>query len=361
MHLNKYKKIILLTVLNSLFSGYLLAQEDKSECVINLELAQSKYDQGRIQDVEALIITCIEEKEFDKSERIHALKLLTLTYIFLEEPEKAEANMLKLLETNHEFEVNAAIDPSEFINLYEKYRHNPIFNVGFLFGFAFASPIITHLNSTADLNNDSRQSYAPLLGIRTGLYIEYNLFEKFYILGGPSFQILEFEKTHQLKKIVSDSINGGFEGAEEITSIELPLIAQYHLLEKDKITLYGGLGLAPQFLISESYQGDATTFNIDGSGTVTTNTLDLTEDRLKFNVSALAVAGLKLKISEGFLNLQIRYSHQLLNSSNPSNSLTPTDPNLVWNLNESYDGIRLQDFGFSVGYTVNIYKPKKLR
>lgn len=350
-----------IVIILSLISGYSFAQEDKSNCVIQLEEAQSKYNQGRIQDVEPLIGNCLTNNEFEKANKVHALKLLTLSYLFLEEPEKAEETMLELLKTEHELAVNPAIDPSEFINLYEKYRHDPIFNLGAQFGVVYGSPIITELNGTLDLNNNSRQSYSPLLGIRTGLNIEYKFRPKIYLVGGINFQIIEFEKIHTSEKIVSGGLNGGFTGAEEITSLEMPLMGLYHLLEKKKFTLYAGLGIAPQYLLSESYQSDATFYAIEGSGLVTTNTIDLAPNRGVFNLSALGIIGAKIKISEGYLNVKLRYSQQVLNSSKPENSLTPGNPNLLWDLTEAYDGFRLQDFGLSVGYTVNIYIPKKLR
>jgi len=356
---NRYYILIILGLL-AIAPIMLVAQDEKSDCVIKLEQAQTKYDQGRIQDVEPLIGNCLLSKEFDDAAETQALKLLTLSYLFLEEPEKAEETMLMLLKANHEFAVNPAIDPSEFINLYEKYRHEPIFNAGVQLGIVFGSPIITHLNGVSDLNNDSRQTYAPLLGVRGGLNIEYKLKPKIYAVGGINFQIIEFEKTHTSLGILSGAENGEFSGAEEITSLEMPLTGIYHLLEKQSFTIYAGLGIAPQFLISESYQSDATTLAIEGS-TVTTNVIDLTANRGRFNLSAIGVAGAKIKIGEGYLNVKLRYSQQVFNSSRPENSLIPSNPNLLWELSESPDGFRMQDIGFSIGYRANIYRPKKLR
>ena len=357
---NRYYTLIILGLL-AFTPIILVAQDEKSDCVIKLEQAQTKYNQGRIQDIEGLIGDCLKNKGFEKADNVKALKLLTLSYLFLEEPEKAEETMLELLKTEHELAVNPAIDPSEFINLYEKYRNEPIFSVGGHLGVAFASPIITHLNGTQDLNNESRQSYAPLLGIRFGLNIEYKFKPRLYVIGGFNFQIIEFEKTHTALKIISGTENGGFEGAEEITSLEMPLMGLYHLMEKEKFTLYAGLGIAPQFLISETYQSDATTFSIEGSGSVTTGKVNITPNRGRFNLSALGVVGAKIKIGEGYLNVKLRYSQQVINSSKPESSLTPAVPNLLWDLTEAYDGFRLQDVGLSVGYTHNIYLPKKLR
>ncbi len=362
MYLIKSCRILLLLLLFSLLSSNLYAQEeDKSDCVLKLEQAQTMFDQGRIQDVEPLIGKCIAINEFDKVEKAQALKLLTLAYLFLEEPELAEANMLQLLNTNHEFAVNPSIDPSEFINLYEKFRHEPLLSVGVSVGALFTAPIITELNSTQDLNNDSRQSYSPKLGFRFGLNVEYKFATKLYANVGVSYQIANFQKTDESLKIITSTLNGGFEAEETQNIVELPLLVQYHLIEKSNITLYASAGISPQFLLSSTFPSDAIKYELVGSAPVTSGTITLTSDRTRFNLSVVAIGGLKYKFGEGYFKAQVRYSHQILNASKSESSLTPSDPNLLWDFTESYDGFRLHDLGFSFGYTFHYYKPKKLR
>jgi outer membrane protein with beta-barrel domain len=373
MHLIKIKPFFVLFIFISLFSSALIAQEavqeveEKSDCVIKLEQAQAKFDQGRIQDVEPLIAKCLEGKEFNKAEKTQALKLLTLTYLFLEEPELAEANMLRLLETSHEFTVNQAIDPSEFINLYNKYRTEPLYSIGLLVGGVAATPIVTQLNSTRDLNNNVRQKYTPLVGIRVGANGEYKLFDKVYVNAGLNLTTIKFQKNHENFKPVITNTDGSptkigeFEGVETQTSIELPILIQYHILKAGIITFFGAAGVAPQYTIAASYPGETITYAIDGSADVTSTNVSLDNDRNKFNLSAVAVAGFKLKVFEGFFTAQLRYSHNIFQNAKGKYALTPNNPNLLWDLTESYDGFRLHDVGISVGYTLHFYKPKKLR
>lgn len=360
---NKINKLVLIFLISSLQSGYLFAQEDKSDCVIKLEQAQEKYDQGRIQDVEPLIGECLAGTEFDKVEKTQALKLITLAYIFLEEPELAESTMLQLLETSHEFTVNQAIDPSGFINLYNKYRHDPLYSIGFLAGGVVATPIITQLNSTQDLNNDSRQTYTPLFAIRGGINGEYEFMDKFYASAGIYYSSIKFQKIHKSTQPFSALTNeeAGFQGDEGQTSIEIPLLLQYHLIENRKLTPYVSAGVSPSFLISANYPGDALKNEVPGSAPVAVQTISLINDRNRFNLSAVGLVGVKYKIGEGFLNVQLRYSFGIFQSSKEASALEPDDPNLLWELSESSDGFRLQDLGISIGYTKHFYKPKKLR
>ncbi len=343
---------------------YLYAQdetEDKSDCVLNLEKAQQQYDKGRIQDVEPLISKCLKNNEYEKIEKVQALKLLTLAYLFLEEPEQAEETMLTLLNTNHEFTTNPAIDPSEFINLYEKFRHDPLYNIGILGGVTLANPIVTKLNSTQNLNNSNRPSYTPLLSFSVGAYIEYEFKNRFYINGGLSFKNLSFKKNSPATKPITNSSNGGFEGRENQSYIDLPLWGQYHIMENKGFTLYAGLGVAPQFLLSASFPGDAMSNAVEGSADATSNTISVTADRNRFNAAGIALAGVKLKAGEGYVNFQIKYGQQFLQNTKDASALTPENSNMVWDLSNATDGFRLHTLQITLGYTKNFYVPKKLR
>jgi len=92
-----------------------------TSCAQTIRLATSVYEQGRLHELPDLLKNCLNSG-FTQQERVTAYKLLTLSYIYLEEPEKADESMLKLLETNPYFEINAAVDPAEFIALYNTFR-----------------------------------------------------------------------------------------------------------------------------------------------------------------------------------------------------------------------------------------------
>ena len=365
MYRSKNYKIGFVFVFLLFSSGFLMAQEEeKSDCLLKLEEAQNKFDQGRIQDIEPLIGQCLNGDEFDKAEKTQALRLLTLAYLYLEEPELADGIMLRLLENSHEFAINPAIDPSEFINLYNKFRTEPVYSVGLLFGAVYANPIITELNSTHDLNS-TRQFYVPRFGFRAAFNGEYKLTDNIIANPGIGFQTISFKKTHEIATsfsgIINEDADEGFEGTETQTAIEVPLLVQYEITKFGVFTPFVSAGLSPQILISSKFPSDALSYTILGSAPVTSTTIDSTPDRNRFNLYAVAVAGLKIKLGEGFFTTQIRYSHGIFSSSKPVNSLTPDDPNLLWDLNESFDGFRLHDLGASIGYTLHIYKPKKLR
>lgn len=355
---HKIKKTLFLLLVVSL-PLHVVAQEEKSDCVLKLELAQSKYDQGRIQDVESQIKQCLVDNEFNNVEKAQALKLLTLAYLFLEEPEKAEVSMLDLLRTNHEFTINKAIDPSGFINLYNKFRHDPVFSAGVLLGGTMALPIISSLNSHYDLTESPRQHYIPKFGFRGGFTFEYKLNEKIYLNPGLNFSYITFNKTRDYEKIVSKEPNGNFESQLSFNIIELPLLVQYQFIEGN-VRPYVATGVAPQFYTSASLPGDAINNTITGSPTVTSKTINLNSDIDRFCLSVMIAGGIKVKLPGGFLNARVRYSHGLMQITKESSYPISSNSNLSWDLNDSLDGFRIHDFSLSVGYTYHIFIPKKL-
>lgn len=361
MLIRKYKKPLGTLLLLFFSTLAVFAQvEEKSDCVIKLEQAQTKYNQGRIQDVEPLISQCIESGEFNKADQSQALKLLTLSYIFLKEIELAESTMLRLLETNHEFQINEAVDPSEFINLYNKYRTDPVISIGILGGVAIGLPIIKQLNSATDINEAPRQKYTPQIGFRVGLNTEYKLTDKWYANPGINYSHIAFVKTNETQKIISSGSLGGFTGELNFNIIELPLVMQYQFLE-GKVRPYATAGIVPQFYSSAYYPGDGTFNKVEGSPDVALSTLSLNKDLKRFNLGATLSGGIKIKVPAGFINARVRYSYGLFKVFKESSSLDPNDPNLTWDLFESLDGFSIHDLSFSIGYTYHVFMPKKLR
>src|SRR5690348_11970776 len=111
------KTLLLLTVL--LAAG--VARAQLTSCAQTLRLARSTYEQGRLHEVPELLERCLENG-FSRQEKVEAYKLLCLSYIYLEEPAKADEAMLDLLRTDHYFEINETTDPAEFVALYKTFR-----------------------------------------------------------------------------------------------------------------------------------------------------------------------------------------------------------------------------------------------
>ena len=80
------KKLLLMAVVMS--AGMHMAR-GQSTCAQTLRLAQSIYEQGRLHELPQLLEHCLSDGGFNEEEQVSAYKLLTLTYIYLEEPVQA--------------------------------------------------------------------------------------------------------------------------------------------------------------------------------------------------------------------------------------------------------------------------------
>lgn len=345
------KRILLLCVV---LSGYSYVALSQSQCAQTLRLAQSIYEQGRLQELPDLLKGCIESG-FNDEEKVNAYKLLTLTYIYLEEPEKADANMLALLRTDTEFKVNPAVDPAEFVALYKTFRTKPIYRIGGKLGGTASHTSVV----SADHANDGNTTQSTGYGFAASVSAEIPLhgkMEHFTLNPELSFQILSYE-----------TVNAGGDTAtvspavESSTWISLPVLLQYNLFErrgarKDGLThYYLSGGLSANYLLSSS-KGISSTR--EGSAGIDESSFAVDAQRNAFNASAILAAGFKKKIGKGFLVVEVRYSAGLIPLSRKSD--TYENPTLLFDYHYA-DGIyKLNTLSLSAGYVINRYHPKKL-
>jgi hypothetical protein len=107
-----------------------------------LRLARATYEQGRLHEIPSQLSEEIIS-QMSKQEKVEAYKILCLSYIYLEEPEKADEAMLNILSTDHYYEINDRVDPAEFVALYYTFRRNPIYRIGAKLGGNFSRPNVS--------------------------------------------------------------------------------------------------------------------------------------------------------------------------------------------------------------------------
>src|SRR5690242_7998403 len=115
------------------------------KCTQTLRFAQATYESGKLHELAGILgDDCLKEGGgFNTEERRQAYKLLVQSYIYLEEPEKADQAMLNLLTTDEFFRPNPDVDPAEFVSLYRRFRTNPLFRVGAKMAVAVNAPLST--------------------------------------------------------------------------------------------------------------------------------------------------------------------------------------------------------------------------
>lgn len=320
----------------------------QTSCAQTLRLAQSIYEQGRLHELENTLAECLKGNNFTSQEKVSAYKLLTLAYIYLEEPEKADDAMLTILRTNNEFNVNESADPAEFVALYKTFRTNPIYRLGGKVGATVCQPNVI----SAEYAADGSGGYGYRFGFQGQFSAEIPLSKKVVLNPELALQIKSFKNSLSVEP--NDSTTFTTESLETGAWISFPVSVQYEFYQK-KNTYYVSGGLSFEYLLSNSLnirrlRGDFSP--------VDEGDFDIRDQRSQFDYSALVSAGFKRKIGPGLLVGEVRYIIGL----NPMQKKSSMFQNQT--LVNSYhyvDGIfSLRTLTVSIGYLINIYNPKKL-
>ena len=344
----------------SLFATNALAQEER--CTQNLEEAQLRYDEGRIQDVEPLVLNCLETNVFDKAQSVQALRLLILSAIFQHRDEQADDMMLDLLQTDHEFVPDEALDPVDFINLYNSYRTKPIFSLGIKGGQNWSFNDVQQMHTVGQ--QGWKKEYSIINGLQAGLLFEYEFKPRWILYPEIHYSQKRYTKEEIFMGIVSNTEISTSKIEEVMNWIELPVSVQYIFTNSAKFKPYAFAGGAVTYLISAEYPGDNTIRERLGTGSsqVQLATIITKNDRNRLNFNALGGAGIKLKVGEGYFTVEARFNYQLTTLTVDGNGLTATDePDLAHGLWEWYDSFKQHSALIMLGYTLNIYNPEKLQ
>ena len=339
-----------LLLLGVLLPSVSFVARGQSTCAQTLRLAQSIYEQGRLHELPDLLEKCLADG-FNDEEKVNAYKLLTLTHIYLEEPEKADEMMLALLRTDTEFKVNDAVDPAEFVALYKTFRTYPVYRIGGKLGAIASAPSI----SSADFVDDGTNQYTYNFGFSGIVTAEIPLgirAKKFTLNPEIAFQLRSFNG----KNSGADPVKVT-EATETQAWISMPVSMQYSLYEKAITNLFVSGGISADYLLSSTVK--IFSDRGDQNSTVSENSYPVIEQRKKFNAGLILSAGYKRKLGKGFLILAARYKMGLM----PMLTKADTYENSILVYNYHYvDGIfKLNSVTLSVGYVLNRYNPKKLK
>jgi hypothetical protein len=361
------KKLLLLALL-PLFASSALAQT----CAQTLRLARATYEQGRLHEIEEQLQGCLKSPEqggFSKDEkqlRVEAYRILCLSYIYLEEPQKADEAMLNLKRTDPYYAPNPDVDAAEFVALYNTFRKDPIYRFGFTLGGNFSIPNVQEQLTAIELTDDSEYKAAFAIQLGAAFDVPLNFFkEKRWTLhtellyAQNKFEI--DQKEVQLDPNTDPSAEPGqneFEGIETHSRVALPVLVQYQIVQRNenqKYKPYVALGVTPDYLVSSKMTVIRTKAGLPG---VPEKTEDLNPQREAFQLAATAAIGVKAQAGPGNFVLEIRYNYGLTNVSSAETALQ--NQSLALDYGYVDPVFNLQSLSFSLSYLFNKHNPKKL-
>ncbi len=339
------------------------AFSQSGNCTQTLRLITTTYEQGRLHELPAIAEGCLAApagKGFTEVEKKAVYRYLTLAYIYLEEPEKADESMLKFLETEHFYVPNSAVDPAEFIALYKKFRSKPLFRYGFKVGLNVTQPTTLHYNNVGSVAG-GQGKYGLSSSFNAFLMFEKDVINDNFVFA-PEIGYVSRSFTYSNGSLAKsdkspDSLISNQQFAISQGWLDVNAILQYKLENTLARQSYIGIGPGASLLLSSSNQ--PTTFLGTGANgyTVTGPSIDDKKSYKSIVYSVSIVVGSKVKIGGLYLTADVRYQIGL---SNVINRASRTNAELGFDYQGQYNDYRQSNIMVNGGLIIPYFKPKKL-
>ncbi|MDZ4715442.1 MAG: outer membrane beta-barrel protein [Cytophagales bacterium] len=344
-----------------LLAGATSAFSQASNCTQVLRLVRTTYEQGRLHELPGLTEGCLRGtgiQGFNKEERKEAYRYLTLSYIYLEEPEKADEMMLQLLSTDHFYQPNQDVDPAEFIALYNKFRHDPLFRIAIKFGSNLTQPVASRIYNIGSAGA-AKGKYAMSPSFQVSLAFEKDITKKLplVLVAELGYISRSYSYTNGQLATADEDPTMAISTQEFVFTqnfLDLNVIGQYKFKNTIALQTYVGGGPGISYLLSSSNQ--ATTLLGNGF-TVTGLSVDDINSYNKLLVSAMVVAGIKYKFGEVYVTAEARYQ---MGFTDVVKSSSRTNPEIAFDYQGRYNDYKINNFMLNLGVTIPYFKPKKL-
>ena len=335
----------------------------QDQCAIALSEAEDKYDQGRLYEVPEIIQLCINEG-FTDEEKVRAYRLLTLTYLFLNYPVKADEAYLELLKLSPDFKTNDELDPKEIINLHDKYTTKPIYYLTMKSGINFShANVLLDYSISQSLNNSDK--YASVVGFHVGFGAEMVVYQNLHLAGEffISRNNIHLTDTHwDFYTTNMDMIH---------SEVELPIMLKYNFFN-GKVNPFASAGISPSFLVRSTVQNIEGVYKLEGFDgepdeeipVKSQDKIVTTKMKNRFNYSFLLGGGINYKIGLRYLVLEARYSIGMLNVTDVKNRWRediPEGRDLKFPAGHVDDDFKLNNLSIFVGVVWPLYKPRKIK
>ena len=343
------------------FSAKSFSQQTAT-CAQTLRLARATYEQGRLHEIESQLKNCLESgfTKDEKQLKVEGYKILCLSYIYLEEPEKADEAMLNLKKTDPYFTPNPQVDPAEFVALFNTFRKDPIYRIGAKLGGNFSRPNVQEFVSAVELAEDSE--FKPSFGLQFGAAADFPMFKRLTLHTELLYLQHRYEidqKVDRTDPATGETLSNEFTGIETQTWLNLPITVEYAYLNPDsklhkKLSPYLALGISVSYLLNAKITAER---QREGESSIPESAIDV--EREKLNLGVIASTGIKYKIAAGLFVADVRYIYGLTNVSSSETAFG--NQRLLWEYGYADPIFKMGSFGLTLSYVQDIFKPKKLK
>ncbi|MFT6035734.1 MAG: hypothetical protein ACI9XJ_001308 [Marivirga sp.] len=182
-----YKTLILFFISSVAYS--------QANCDKNLNDARSDYANGNLYAIPGKLTDCLNNG-FDKAERIEAYQLLALTYININQLDKARESLIKLLKIKSDYTVTKNVAPDELYSLYKKIDTDPIYYLGTGVGINFTFPFLPDSSNRSTTNSNpgvENYNYSPTSSFSAGVQFIYPVYKFLHAKAFLSYDVNKYK------------------------------------------------------------------------------------------------------------------------------------------------------------------------
>lgn len=329
-------------------SPFLMAQ---SSCQRNLNEARADYSNGNLYAVPGKLGDCLEEG-FSKSEKIEALELLTLTYININQQEKARTTLIRLLNLKTDYQVVKNVDPSELYSLYSKIDTDIKYFIGITAGFNNNSIIVHQAYSTNPLGTHDPNYISKLSFRQVGAQFLYPI-TKNIIVGAE----IQYQSHRYDYKEIFDNGNNDISTVEYATindGMNLNLNMRY-MKDFYQWKPFFELGTTGRYNLNYFVTTYTNNFEKNVDEENINEAINIISDRSNLNFSLNANLGSMIKVRENYFEVKFGVSNYFRNHLNEK-AIRNADKNTFLNaMALKEDFITNLVFQFNVSFNVPFF------
>jgi hypothetical protein len=344
---NGLRFYISLFLISALTIANVFASEEKESCTEVLDKARDLYDDGKLLQVPTYLQACLQDG-FTKPQKLEAYRLVILSYIFNDDPEKADEAMLALLNTDPEYRPDEKVDPIEYVTLFNTFRTKPTISYGIVAGPNYSGLRVMNRFTTNSETDNAFKTKAKWGG-QIGVHADWFLSESFFLSSELTLSYVAFSLSEKLMDYTTLTYD------ENQIRLGLPLYVKYEKMIGNKWKPFIGIGGGAELMLSSSAL--ITRINDQGDNDASGPTLNRMNGRNPFQTFLGAQVGAKYKLGYGFIYADLRYQYGLSNLTKTDNRWSEEE--LLYYYGYVDSDVSLAGIQFQVGYLKNIYNPKK--
>lgn len=349
---------------------FVSAQRDS--CQDNLSQANQLYEKGKLSQVIAVLGDCPYDRDQSQSFRRTALNLSTEAYIFMDSTSLAQYTLLKLLQVDPFYKINAEIPEMRYLRQQVisfpcaeiSGSFGPILftSAQFLSSTTLPSASITSLEQifkSADGDYDISWGFQGGVDIGMALYRHSN----FDLHFGVTVSRYSFRYLMQLENV--ESQNGEFDNAslfvaEKHLWLRAPVYLSLNLVPRDEIVNrhfipYLKLGGSFDYLLSNTAKLSTLklTYQSDPTAAIVSPSEYIGNYRKSNTFSVIGGAGLKLHLHRLFFLMDAQYTYTLQNLRN-----TNSDQLIIQKFTYVDNDFKLSNLSLNFGLGVFLFRAK---